>query len=137
MLVVAGTPIDPCTAVAFLECEPKLEASMPTNTLHLYTFFSTSNFVSNNTLLSSLLFNRHPISGTGSTVTAEAAPTPTPAINDVELEFELLSPNIPPPPDDDDNKAAATPPESSNFRSLSRTSPSAGSLVNGNEATLT
>ena len=88
-VVVDEIPVDPCTIVAsLLECEPEDE-STPSNTLHLYTFLSTSNFVSNNTLFSSLLLSFQPISGTGSTVTADAAPAPAPdtpasTVDDVE-----------------------------------------------------
>jgi hypothetical protein len=127
-------PIDPCTIVAsLLECDPEDE-STPNNTLHLYTFLSTSNFVPNNTLLSSLLLSFHPISGTGSTVTADAAPdTPASTVNAVE------SSDIATPLPEDVAVAFPTPTTpASKWRSVfRRISPGAGSRVKGNDATLT
>lgn len=129
-VAVDGIPV---IVASLLECDPEdKDESTPSNTLHLYTFLSTSNFVSNNTLFSSLLLSFHPISGTGRTVTADAAPAST---VDVDDESSNISGTFP----EDVAVAFPTPAApASEWRSvLRRINPGAGNRVNGNDATLT
>ena len=130
-VAVDGIPV---IVASLLECDPEDEdESTPSSTLHLYTFLSTSNFVSNNTLFSSLLLSFHPISGTGRTVTADAAPASTVDVDDDESSD--IAGTIP----EDVAVAFPTPTApASEWRSvLRRINPGAGNRVKGNEATLT